>query len=398
MNAAALDEAAARLATALELGIGEPRERARVQVELSHLLYETGHTREADAMLAESLTAATGLGERGVAARALVYRLGHRTGDPSLDGEELLRVTEAAAETLSKLGDVRHLAAARAYLGIALQRLGRRVESVRVLELALVDAEAAGDGATRRRVVNVLCSSMVASPIPVPDAIRRCEELIAASGGDRVLEAAVERTLARLLAMAGRSEEALELLRKSGPILDGLESQASHWVHRWAAAETRELAGDRDGAEQELLAMWRSYREFGHHAVDQRAMQAAYALAVHYCDRGRWDEAEACVAFGADVPVPCPTTPAVFRPAVQARLAARAGRHAEAETLAGRALDCVSQTDDVNLQARVWLAVAEVRRAAGDASRTDAAVAEALRLYEAKGNVAAAASVRAAAT
>jgi tetratricopeptide (TPR) repeat protein len=349
-------------------------------------------------MLAESLTAATGLGERGVAARALVYRLGHRTGDPSLDGEELLRVTEAAAETLSKLGDVRHLAAARAYLGIALQRLGRRVESVRVLELALVDAEAAGDGATRRRVVNVLCSSMVASPIPVPDAIRRCEELIAASGGDRVLEAAVERALARLLAMAGRPEEALELLRKSGPILDGLESQASHWVHRWAAAETRELAGDRDGAEQELLAMWQSYREFGHHAVDQRAMQAAYALAVHYCDHGRWDEAEECIAFGADVPVPCPTTPAAFRPAVQARLAARAGRQAEAETLARRALDCVSQTDDLNLQARVWVAVAEVRRAAGDQDGSDTAIAEALRRYEAKGNVAAAEALRSAAT
>ena len=74
--AAAYDEAAARLSTALELGIADPRERARVQVELAYLLSETGRVSEADAILAASLDAATGLEERGIAARALVQRLG----------------------------------------------------------------------------------------------------------------------------------------------------------------------------------------------------------------------------------------------------------------------------------------------------------------------------------
>jgi hypothetical protein len=46
----------------------------------------------------------------------------------------------------------------------------------------------------------------------------------------------------------------------------------------------------------------------------------------------------------------------------------------------------------------MWLAVAEVRRAAGDAPGASEAVAEALRLYEAKGNVAAGEALRAAAT
>ena len=394
MSAAALEEAASRLATALELGIAEPRERARVQVELAHLLYDTGRTRESDAMLAASLNAATGLGERGVAARALVDRLGHRTGDPSLDGEELRAVAAAAVATLDEVGDLRHLAAARVYLGIALQRLGRRADSVREFERALVDAEAASDAALRRRAATGLGASIPSGPMPVPEAIRRFEELRAASGGDGVFEAVVERALGRLLAMAGRFDEALDLVRRSGLTLDALDRHSGHWVYSLAAADARELAGDLDGAEQELLACWRSYREFGHHAVDQRAMHAAYLLAFHYCDRGRWDEASQCIAFGADVQVMCPSTPAALRPAVRARLAARAGRHEEALTLARSALDCVARTDDLNLRARVLVAAAEVQRAAGDTAGADASVAEALRLYETKGNVAAVAALR----
>jgi tetratricopeptide (TPR) repeat protein len=282
------------------------------------------------------------------------------------------------------------------YLGIALQRLGRFADSVCEFERALVDAEASGNAELRRRVARGLSLSIPTGPMPVPDAVRRCEELLAASGGDEVFQAVVERMLGRLLAMAGRFEDALELVRKSGLILDELDRHSAHWVHSWAAADAKELAGDLEGTEQELLAWWRRYREFGHHAVDQRAIHAAYILAFHYCDRGRWDEASECIAFGASVPVMCPNTPAALRPAVQARLAARAGRHAEAEVLACRALDCVAHTDDLSLRARVWAAVAEIRRTAGDATGADTATAEALRLYDAKGNVAAAEALRAA--
>ena len=49
----------------------------------------------------------------------------------------------------------------------------------------------------------------------------------------------------------------------------------------------------------------------------------------------------------------------------------------------------------LNLRARIWLALAEVQRAAGHAAEADAAVATALGLYEQKGNVAAADCLRA---
>ena len=34
------------------------------------------------------------------------------------------------------------------------------------------------------------------------------------------------------------------------------------------------------------------------------AMQSAYLLALLYCDDGRWDDAEQCLAYGAEVPEP----------------------------------------------------------------------------------------------
>src|SRR5207249_10947796 len=60
--AAAYDIAAAKLSAALQLGVDDPRERARVQIELAYLLSETGRRAEADALLAD---VATGTDERG---------------------------------------------------------------------------------------------------------------------------------------------------------------------------------------------------------------------------------------------------------------------------------------------------------------------------------------------
>ena len=123
--AAAFEEAAARLSTALELGIADPRERARTQVELGYLLNEAGRGSESRLMLAAGLDAATGLEERGIAARALVHEMGHRMGDPELDPDEMRKVTEAAVDTLRQLGDLGGLAVAERYLGLALFRQGR---------------------------------------------------------------------------------------------------------------------------------------------------------------------------------------------------------------------------------------------------------------------------------
>ena len=60
-------------------------------------------------------------------------------------------------------------------------------------------------------------------PTPVGEATGRLEELLDSARDDRVLEAVVKRFLAELYAMAGRFEEALELVRESSRVLDELD-------------------------------------------------------------------------------------------------------------------------------------------------------------------------------
>jgi DNA-binding SARP family transcriptional activator len=388
LAAAATDEGAARLSTALELGIADPRERARTQIELAHLLHQLGRGPEAEAMLARSLDAATGLEERGVAARALVQRIGMRIGDSALDLEDGRKVAEAAIETLEQVGSARDLAVARRYHGLVLQGLGRCGESVPVLERALVDADESGDRLIRRRVVGALVHSICGGPTPVTQGMNRAEELLRSSTGDRMLTAILERFLAFHYAMAGRFDDARDALRTSSPVLDDVRNDTIVWTYRWTAALARELVGDDAGAEHELRGRWRSFDELGEQATDDRAMQSAYLLALLYCDRGRWDDAEECLAYGRSVPTNRLHT-AAFRLAAEARLAARRGRQAEALELARGGVASAERGDNLNFRARTWLALAEVQRARGAAEEAEAAVAEAIRLYEAKGNLAA---------
>lgn len=391
--AAAFDEGAARLSAALELGIEEPRERARTQVELGYLLNEMGRTAESKTILVASLAAANGLEERGIAARARVRGMGNRLADPSLGLDEMRNMTEAARETLSELGDSQGLAVAGRYLGIALTRQGRVAEARAALERALVDADASGDQATRREVVGTLVNSFAQGPTPVDEAISRCEELLQSTRNDHVLDALITRFLSVLLAMAARFDEAREHVRSSGLVLDVLNHN-NYWLYRWAPAEAKKLCGDHAGAVQDLVSQWQWFSSLGHRVIDERAMRASYHLANFYCEDGRWDEAADCLAYGGSIPVNHSTATAFYRMTGLARVAAHRGQLAEALTFAKRAIEFAEPTDVLNLRAHVWLALAEVERARGASAEAEAAVSAAIRLYETKGNVAAIARLR----
>jgi tetratricopeptide (TPR) repeat protein len=302
-------------------------------------------------------------------------------------------IAEAAIETFTELGDSRGLAVSERYLSIALTRLGHTADAAAVLERALVHAESSGDRAARRDIVGTLCNVICAGPTPVPDAIHRFEDLLRSSRDDHVLEAVINRFLAVLVAMSGRSDRALDLVETSSRVLDDVNYLTASRTFRYSAAEARALAGDHAGAERELLEMWHGFTDTDE-GIDERAMHAASFLALLYCDDERWDDAAACLAFGGGVSLTESTSTAIRRLAAGARLAAHEGRAADAVALALRALESAERTDYPTLRAVAWLALAEARRVGGETAEADAAVAEAIRLYEAKGNVVAAAALR----
>jgi predicted ATPase/class 3 adenylate cyclase len=390
--------AAKLLERALALGIADPSRRAHGQFELAGFLGGVGRGAEMGALVAGSLAAAIRLGDRGLAARARVKRAASTvfTGDP--DPEELRRVAEEAIDTLTELGDQRGLAEAYQFYGQSFVREGRMTKTLAAYERALAAAKTSGNQSTCRSVISSTAYVLAHGPTPVEEATSRCEEMIRANAFDRVLEATVTRCLAALVAMAGLAGEALELVERSGRVLDELDILNASTTWRDAAAEAREYAGDRAGAKRELEAKWLGLEAVRHRPSDPQAAIAAYRLALLYCDDGCWDAAERCLAYGAEVPFDAAYgREAAVRLAGRARIASDRGRHDEAVTSARKAVELLEQNEWLNLKARICETLAEVQRAAGNSREADAAVARALFLYEEKGNIAAATALQAAA-
>jgi DNA-binding SARP family transcriptional activator len=388
---------------ALELGVPDLRERLQLQVELGVALHQTGRSAEAEALLDSTVEAATALGERGLAARALVHLSSQRmTSDAELSAQELIPIAEDAIRTFEALGDTLGLAEAGRLLGTALSRAGRFTESFAASERALGHAKAAGATGVRRLIVSGLGNRICGGPMPAAEAIGHLEELLEANRDDRVLEAVIRQLLAFPLAMAGRLDEARAHLAASIPVLDEVNLTEVSWsVNHWRVWEALDLLGDAAAAEQELIAIWLHFRDTRGERPSGRAMTAAAHLALLCCDQGRWKEAAAYLSYGEEVdgsPPPSGRIHPPLRSAARARVTAHAARHAEALELARTAVELADALGSFNFQAgaRTWLALAEVQRATGNHAEADEAVKRALEIYDQKGNITAAARVRAA--
>jgi DNA-binding SARP family transcriptional activator len=388
------DAAVNLLGRATTLLPGDSLERLRLLLPQSYAVHQTGRALEARKLRGELFERATAREERGLAAHARGWELVARlASDPAVDLDEAASICEQALETFAELRDDAGLALSFDGLGRICRVRGREAEATDWFERALVHANASGDVATRRLVTQAVAQPLRTGPMPVADAIRRCEELRAENAADQVLDAAIARVLSSLYAMACRFDEARACWEQAALVLDETNTLTHSWATRAHAAHAKELAGDRAGAERELRAQWRSFGGTLDGAPNMRAMFAAYDLANFYCDEGRWDEAEECLAFQKDVTAPSHVPPAALRLAATARVLARRGALDAAMALAQDAVELAETTDMLNVRAAVWLALAEVQRAAGRTADSEA-LAAALALYEQKGNVVAAARVR----
>jgi tetratricopeptide (TPR) repeat protein len=198
--------------------------------------------------------------------------------------------------------------------------------------------------------------------------------------------------------MAGRFEDAREHIVAMKPFLDQPLQTDFSLQTGWTIGDALEWAGDLAGAEQELVAAFLSIRDARGTGPEARALRIAAHLALLLCDQGRWDEAAAYLAYGEEVDGAEPIQGKIYswyRFAARGRLAAQRGELDKALELVRQAVEVADRADWLNIRARVWLAFAEVTRAAGRTAEADAAVATALALYEQTGNIAAAARLRA---
>jgi predicted ATPase/class 3 adenylate cyclase len=388
---------------ALELGVVDPNERVWLQAELGPSLNDVGRRADGIAVLQKAEDSALAIGNQGAAALAAMHREGLIMARVGHDLGEHEQICRRALATFAEGDDKRLLALAERQLALVLVRQDRSEESAAARERALAHADACGDQTVRRLVMGRHCSIFLIGPVPAAQMTARCEEWLATTDSDRVLDALLKRCLGLTHAMAGRAEEAVALVAESSAILDELNEMWASYIYRASAAYARELTGDRPGAERDLLASWTYFSRPGFPEVDKREIAAAYALARFYCDEGRFDEAEQLNRRYADLPLNAQVVldQSIMRQLVEARLAAQAGRPEEAVALAEGAVGRSAARghegrDRPQQSAYAWLALAEVQRSAGRGEDAARSAAHAIELYELKGNVAAAAQTRAA--
>jgi len=260
-------------------------------------------------------------------------------------------------------------------------RFGARGEA---LERALSHARRAGDTRDEASLIALLAQALAYGPVPVTEAIRRCEELGASRPNDRAVQAAIAGTLAGLRAMQGDFDEARRLWAWAQSLYDEIGPRYLRAAASLAPASVELLAGDPGAAVRELRASYEVLEQMGERGV--RSTIAAF-LAQALAAEGRYEEAEEFAAISeqtgsaADV-----VTQAVWRTARALALAHRDDA-AAAERIAREAVELTETTDFVDLQAGALLTHAVVLRIAGRTDEAPLLVERSRKLYEQKGNV-----------
>ncbi|MEN3343360.1 MAG: hypothetical protein V7644_2764 [Actinomycetota bacterium] len=374
------DAAAALTLLRRSLALLPPQHVLRVGLlrELSTALWLDGEVDAAELTLSESIDAARSGGD----ARLEWYgRLERAARNATTQGatEALVVTAEQAVRIFGELGDDLGLARAWRRLGLVAHTERRFADAAVACERALTHALASGDEQERARAADSLCTALLFGPAHVDAAAERVEEILASAERNVVLRAHVSTSLAGLVAMRGEFDRARELYREAGGVYDelGLRLPRVGWTEVVSAIEL--LAGDPAAAMQALAD---GYKVLDAGGLDSLRTYYAALLAFVLAEQGETAAAHrfARVCERAEGAADHDTT-ARLR-AAQALLVSE--RH-DGERLAREAAAAADRTDNLNLRAEVRLTLARVL---GD----PAEAAEARRLFEAKGNVAAAAA------
>ena len=367
-----LPAATALLTRAAALLPDSHSERREILPLLGWALMRTGDFARAERILDEALESVRASGDKRMELRTLIDREFVRTFTrPGGSLDQLVKVADTAIPLLEELGDDFGLARAwwlKSEADVNACRWGARAEKI---ERALEHAKKAGDVGEEAALSALLAQALHYGPTPVAEALRRCEEMLVTLTHDRTLEAGLHTAMSGLRAMQGDFNEARRLWNAARIVYEELGLRSRRASRSLDAAQIELLAGN----PQEAVAILRwgcdKLEELGFQSI--RATISAF-LADALCVAGDLAEArrfaEVAAQSGADDDV---VTQVMWRVAVS--------KADGSSQLAEEAWRLAAQTDYPDLKARALLALGEG--------------AEARRIYEAKGNVAAVARLSA---
>jgi tetratricopeptide (TPR) repeat protein len=289
-----------------------------------------------------------------------------------------------------RCGDEHGLCAARRLEALLHWNAAQAAAAIAAWEQAAEHARRAGDEDERSEILSWVATSLFFGPTTVAEAVRRCEEIRLQVSANPASTAWTLRSLAGLLAMDGEFETARQLLGEANAIFQEFgQTRYSSALDIDGIVEF--LAGDLAAAERRLRVGYLALEEMGDRAF--RPTTAAH-LAEAVFAQGRDEDADRLTRVSEELAAADDLLTQVVWRRVRAKVLARQGRDDEAERLAREAVTIGESTDFLNTHADALVDLARIHHHAGRSTDANAAVAEALALYERKGNRVAAESVR----
>ncbi len=313
---------------------------------------------------------------------------------PEESGEELLAAAERAIGVFEEAGD--DLGLARAWRLVAEVHWTRC--QIALMESALGNADdharRAGEQHEIHLILDGFARAALVGPTPVDEALTRCLEIQEQGSRRRTLQAAVTAMRAYLEAMRGNIDEARALATQSTALFEELGEVIYLAAMQAWIGEIEMLAGDPHAAERLRRAGVASLEAVGERGI--LSTVAAY-LAETLVAQQRDDEALRLSEISERFAAGDDSTSQILWRVARAKVFARNGDPDQGIRLAREAVALASQTDCLNLHGDALLALAEASAAADEPERADSARAEAIALYELKGNRVAAGAARRAA-
>jgi class 3 adenylate cyclase/tetratricopeptide (TPR) repeat protein len=378
------DMAAATNLLERAVAVLDERHPARLALipDLAEALIDSGEFARADAYLDPALAAADASGDLRLHADAqIVQMFGRYLTDPEGFSDAALALAEDAIAVLELAGDHSALSKAWRLIGSVhgLQcRYARAEEAVRN---SVEEARRAGDRRQELQNLPTYALSAAYGPMPVPEAIRRCRQVLDECAGSQSGEALVLCALAHLHGLAGDFDEARTLYRRSRATYEELGLKVHAALVSLDSGPVEMLAGDPAAAERELRRDYETLTELG----DKSYLPTTAALlaeALH--ELGRDDEAEQLTVVSEETSFPDDLNSEVEWRCARARILASRGAPEDAEKLAREAVAKAAESDFLEVQANAALTLAEAFTAGGRAAEASAAAQEALGLAHLK--------------
>ena len=362
--------------------------------ELGIALTEAGDLVKAESTLQEAESRAENTGNEIVRWRAIIARIALRVWTGTVASDETIASAEKAVAACSRLGD--ELGLARSWHLLGLQKMwatGSSSGADVAFEHALTHARRVGARREESVTLQWILINAWFGATTASEGIRRCQDILQRPNA-QLVDATARIELGCFLAMVGRFDEAWASFASGRDVLADLGQQINFAGTSQEFFDIAMLAGDPAAAESHLRSACETLERMGEKGFLATRL-GCLAEAVYA--QGRFAEAE---QLSERVEAMAAQDPSDIDPqfrwrAVRAKVLARRGDHAAAATMARDAVALLAHTDWLNQRAQLHMDLAEVMQLAGRPDEAQAAVGEAVHLYEVKENRVAATRARA---